>query len=133
MIALAADISRGADPAGLDRWLSLGDWLTALVTEVSIVVAVAGILLCVLRMLRGPHLADRALAADTIAVHLVALIALLTIRYDTLAFFDGALIVSLLGFATTVAMGQFIIRRRLRQAGVHEQPASPAAGEETAP
>jgi multisubunit Na+/H+ antiporter MnhF subunit len=124
MMRMVADISTAGDPTGAERWLSIGDWLTALTTEISIVIVIAGILLCVLRMLKGPHLADRALAADTIAVHLVALIVLLTIRFDTLAFFDGALIVSLLGFTTTVAMAQFIIRRRLRQVGAHEQPAA---------
>ena len=51
-------------------------WSRALVEyaiDASIVVVVAGFLLCVARLLRGPHLADRALAVDTIAIHVIAL------------------------------------------------------------
>ncbi len=100
------------------------DMFTQVATDIGIVLVFIGILLCVLRLLKGPHLADRALAADTIAILLVALVVLFTMRFNTLAFFDGALTISLVGFATTVAMGQYIIRGRLRKLGAHEQPAS---------
>lgn len=123
MIPLLARLSTetAADTSGL----SLFDQITALTIELAIVVVMAGLLLCVIRLIRGPHLADRALAADTISVHLVALVALFTMHFDTLAFFDGALVISLLGFATSIAMAQFIIRRHLRRLGLHEEPASP--------
>ena len=75
---------------------------------------VLGIFICGIRLVRGPHLADRALAVDTIAVHLVAVVVLLTMRLNLLLLIDGALVLSLLGFAGTVATAQFIVRRRAR-------------------
>jgi multicomponent K+:H+ antiporter subunit F len=83
--------------------------------DLGILVIVAGIVLCIHRILRGPHLADRALALDTIAIHLIGLVILLTIRFGSLVFFDGALILSLLGFAGTIAVAQYIGRMHLRR------------------
>lgn len=122
MMHLLADILPAASQA-TPPGLRLADRITTVTTDIAIIIVVAGIFLCVARLLKGPHLADRALAADTIAVHLVALVALFTMRFETLAFFDGALAISLLGFATTIAMAQYIIRRRLRRLGLQETPA----------
>src|SRR5690606_33964251 len=91
------------------------------VVDIGIVAVVAGMLLCIARLLRGPHLSDRAVAVDTITLHLVGLVVLLTMRIGRLVFFDGVLALSLLGFVSSVAMGQFIIRRRLKELRVHEE------------
>lgn len=72
----------------------------------------AGLLLCLIRLLRGPTLADRALAADTIITHLMALVLLFTIRAGSLQMFDGVLVLALLGFATTIAVAQYLLRFR---------------------
>lgn len=100
------------------------DRTTLIVADIGIVLTVAGILLCVLRLRRGPHLADRAAAVDSITVQLVGLVLLFTLRGKTLSFFDGALALSLMGFVATVAMGQFLIRRRLRELDVREELAT---------
>lgn len=89
----------------------------ALVTyavDLGVVLVFAGMVICVARILRGPHLADRALAADAVMTHLVALVLLFTIRAETLLLFDGVLILSLLGFVTTVAAAQYILRPHVR-------------------
>lgn len=83
--------------------------------DFGIVVVLAGMVLCLARLLRGPHLADRALSADALITHLVALVLLFTVRAETLLLFDGALVLSLLGFVTTVATAQYIVRRHLRR------------------
>src|SRR5690606_36597482 len=82
---------------------------TLALAEIGIVLTVGGILLCVMRLRRGPLLADCAAAVDAITVQLVALVLLFTLRGGTLAFFHGALALSLMGFVSTVAMGQFLI------------------------
>lgn len=80
-------------------------------THVGLVIAVAGLLLCVLRVFRGPTTADRAVAADTMSHLLIGIIILLTIEYRSALLLDGVLILSLLAFAGTVAMGQYIACR----------------------
>jgi multicomponent K+:H+ antiporter subunit F len=76
--------------------------------EFAIAAIVAGMLVCIYRMLRGPHLADRALAVDVIGIHLIGLVIILTMRLGSLVLFDGILVLSLLGFAGSVAMAQYI-------------------------
>ena len=91
------------------------DTAVTLTTDFGVVVVFVGMSLCLVRLLRGPHLADRALAADAIVTHLVALVLLLTIRMETLLLFDGVLVLSLLGFVTTVAAAQYIARPHIRR------------------
>ncbi|MEM8835526.1 MAG: monovalent cation/H+ antiporter complex subunit F [Planctomycetota bacterium] len=79
--------------------------------NIGIFVIIASMVLCLVRIVRGPTLPDRGIASDTFAVQVVALVVLLTIKSQSLAFFDGVLIVSILGFVSTVAFAQFIARR----------------------
>lgn len=83
-----------------------------LVVDLGIVSIAAALGVCMWRVLRGPTLVDRGIASDIFAVQVVGLAVLLTIRLRTLLFFDAVLIVSILGFASTVAFAQFIGRRR---------------------
>lgn len=82
------------------------------VVELGIVALAASLVLCLWRMLKGPTLVDRGLASDIFSLQIVGLAVLLTIRLRTLLFFDAVLIVSILGFVSTVAFAQFIGRRR---------------------
>ena len=84
--------------------------------QFSIVALVAGMMVCIFRLLRGPHLVDRALAVDIIAVQLVGLVILLTLSMGSLVLIDGILVLSLLSFAGTVAMAQFIARPHMKRA-----------------
>ena len=83
----------------------------------AIVVIVLGMFLCLYRLLRGPHLADRALAVDVISIQLIGLVILLIIRFGTVWFVDGVMVLSLIGFAGTVAMAQYIARPHVGGAG----------------
>lgn len=82
------------------------------VVDIGIYVLGLGFLLCLLRMVKGPTLADRGIASDLLSMQVVGLAILLTIRLQTLIYFDAVLIVAILGFASTVAFAQFIGRRR---------------------
>ena len=79
-----------------------------LLTQVGVGVLVLGILICLWRMIRGPHLADRVLAGDTVAMLVAGLVVMLAIKYDTALFYDAALVVAILGFVSTVAFAQYI-------------------------
>ena len=94
------------------------DWTDKLVmagVDVGIVVIAFAMLLCIIRLVRGPHLADRALAVDTLGLMLIGMVILLSMRLKTLMFFDSILVLSLLAFAGTVAMAQYIARPHLRR------------------
>jgi multicomponent Na+:H+ antiporter subunit F len=67
--------------------------------------------LALLRAVRGPSVADRAVAADVALYVVVAAIALLALRSQTVAFLDVVLIATLLGFLATVALGVLVGRR----------------------
>lgn len=67
--------------------------------------------LALLRAVRGPSVADRAVAADVALYVVVAAIALLALRSQTAAFLDVVLIATLLGFLATVALGVLVGRR----------------------
>ena len=99
--------------------------------DFGIVVVLTGMIFCLARLLRGPHLADRALAADALITHLVGLVLLFTIRAGTLLLFDGVLVLSLLGFVTTVAAAQYIARPNVRR--LRAQAESSAAGAKEGP
>jgi multicomponent K+:H+ antiporter subunit F len=71
---------------------------------------VLALLLNVYRLLRGPGLADRILALDTLYINSMALLILLGIRFDTAAFFEAALVIAALGFVGTVVLSKFVIR-----------------------
>ena len=75
---------------------------------VGLVSVALGMLLCMVRLWRGPDLADRVLASDVFALHVVAMVILLTIYLGDLTFFDAVLGVAIIGFASTVGFAQYI-------------------------
>ena len=109
----------------MDMMAAAASWHGAMVDrviDVGILTVAAGVLACVIRLFRGPHLADRANASDTIAVHMVAFVILMTLRIDSLVLVDGALVLSLVGFASTVAVAQYIMRPHRRRSDGAQRP-----------
>ncbi len=78
------------------------------ILEVGAVLTIFGMMLCLYRMVRGPHLADRVLSGDTLAYQVVGLVILLTVRMESTTYLDGALVVAIIGFASTLAFAQYI-------------------------
>ena len=68
------------------------------------------VLLSLWRLLRGPGTTDRVLALDTLYINAVALAILLGIRLSTVLLFEAALIIAMLGFVGTVALGRYLSR-----------------------
>jgi multisubunit Na+/H+ antiporter MnhF subunit len=67
-----------------------------------------GIVLCVVRAIRGPSLFDRVVAFDCIVLNVVGAVLLLSILYRTDAFMDVVLLVALLGFLGTVSLAAYL-------------------------
>jgi len=68
------------------------------------------LLLAAGRLLRGPTLADRILALDTLYVNSVALLVLIGMHFGTAIYFEVALIIAMIGFVSTVALAKYLLR-----------------------
>ena len=81
-------------------------------TAAGIALGVVGLamLLAAWRVVRGPSTPDRVLALDTLYIDLVAAVVLLGLSRGTPLLFEAALVVSLLGFASTVALARYVAR-----------------------
>ncbi len=89
-----------------------GESMLFVVVDVGIVLLTIGMLILFYRIVRGPQLADRVLASDAFSLHVVGLVILLAIRLRTEVFFDAAIVVAIIGFASTLAFAQYIGNRR---------------------
>jgi multicomponent K+:H+ antiporter subunit F len=68
------------------------------------------ILLNLWRLLKGPDIADRILALDTLNINAIALLLLFGIREASSAYFEAALILAAMGFVATVALCKYLLR-----------------------
>lgn len=76
----------------------------------AVLVAIA---LNIWRLLAGPHAEDRILALDTLYINTIALIVLLGIVFATRTYFEAALLIAMMGFVGTIALGKFLSRGNL--------------------
>ena len=67
------------------------------------------------RLVVGPTSADRIVALDTMYVNTIALLVLLGIIRGSALYFEGALMVALLGFVGTVALCRFVLRGNIME------------------
>lgn len=68
------------------------------------------LLLNLARLVRGPTIADRVLALDTMVVNSIALIILYGIAKASTTYFEAALLFAMVGFVSTVAFCKFALR-----------------------
>lgn len=68
------------------------------------------LVLCLLRLLRGPDMADRVMAADTLYVNAIAMLVLVGISLHDTLYFEAALLIAMAGFVGTVAWCKHLTR-----------------------
>ncbi len=71
---------------------------------------VAAMGLAAFRVVRGPRAQDRVLALDTLYLEAAMLLLVFGVRTGTTHYFEAALLITLLGFASTAALAKFLIR-----------------------
>lgn len=86
-----------------------------MVVDIAFVCIILALLMAAFRIARGPTLGDRITALDFMGVALAVLIVLLAMRTGIEAFLDAALIVSILGFMSTVALTRYVMSRSLQK------------------
>jgi len=74
------------------------------------VLVLVSLLMNVWRILRGPELPDRILALDTLYINSIALIILLGLHNGSALYFEGALLIAMLGFVSTAALSKYLLR-----------------------
>jgi len=84
------------------------------VTAVCLAVLALSALLCVVRVVSGRSLADRAVGLDTLLMVAVAGVAVASGRASTRAYLDAVLVVALVAFIGTTAVARFIERKGTR-------------------
>lgn len=78
-------------------------------TEIIFLVIIGlGIILCLVRLLKGPTTPDRAVALDTIATITTALLVLLSSIFQRYVYLDVALVYAVLTFIGSVAIARFL-------------------------
>jgi multicomponent Na+:H+ antiporter subunit F len=73
-----------------------------------LVIIAAGIGLCIVRMIKGPSAADRAMALDTVTTVTTCLLIILAYVFNRYIYLDVALIYAVLMFIGSVAIARFL-------------------------
>lgn len=116
LLVLAAEtaeqpLDRSGEMPPVTSFLDLSEVVLRATIDVGIVAIFIGLLFCLIRLVKGPTMIDRGVAADTVSLQILGLVLLLTVRFSSTVVFDAVLIVAILGFVSTVAFAQFIGRR----------------------
>jgi multicomponent Na+:H+ antiporter subunit F len=80
-------------------------------TTLALALLVAALLLSVVRLARGPSLADRILVLDTMTTLGIGVIAVMAIRTGIVLYLDIAIAIGLVGFLSTIALARYLLDR----------------------
>lgn len=78
-----------------------------------IIVMAVCLLLCLIRLAKGPTAADRVIAADAISCDVMILVVVYSLLQDTTLFMPAALVTALLGFLGMVGMSKYLTNRNV--------------------
>jgi len=87
----------------------MSGFLSLAITVTLLLYALAMAIVAV-RVFRGPAAQDRVLALDFIYVVGMLMMLVLAVRYDSAMYFEGALLMVLLGFVSSMALAKFLLR-----------------------
>jgi multicomponent Na+:H+ antiporter subunit F len=83
----------------------------AFVPVLTLSILVVAMAVVVVRLVRGPSLADRVVAIDVLTAVAIGFIATYVVGTGATALLDAALVLALVAFMATVAFSQFVERR----------------------
>ena len=84
--------------------------MLSLVIPIAFTLVALAVAMSFWRLLRGPDVADRILALDTLYINTIALLVLLGIHLSSALYFEAALLIALMGFVGTVALCKYVLR-----------------------
>ena len=77
---------------------------------IALFMLVLAMVFCLVRILKGPSAQDRVLALDCMYLNGMLVMLVLGIYYGSTNYFEAALLIALLGFASSTAMAKFLLR-----------------------
>lgn len=80
--------------------------------DIALFALAATFLLALIRVVIGPAIADRAMAADICLFSVVTSIALIAVKTETESFLDVVLVASLVGFLATISLAKLVKREK---------------------
>lgn len=83
-----------------------------IVVDLALLALAAGFLAALARVIVGPSVADRAVAADVCFYAVVAALALLSVRLEAPSLLDAVLIATMLGFIATISLARLVRRKK---------------------
>ncbi len=87
--------------------------MISMVASICLFVLIGCMLLNLVRVVKGPSMADRVVAADVMFMDLIGIVVVYSIKIRTPYYFDLVLVFSLLGFVATVTFAKFLGRGRI--------------------
>jgi multicomponent Na+:H+ antiporter subunit F len=82
-----------------------------LASEVALALLFVALVLALLRLLRGPTLADRIMALDLMTTLGLSFVAVFALRSGFMLYLDIAIALALAGFLATVAFARYLLSR----------------------
>lgn len=87
-----------------------------LILNVVMFIVFVSLCLVILRLLRGPSIADRAIAGDLVTLHVIALIMIYSIISQQSTLIDLVIVTAIVGFISVTVIGVYIERTALGKA-----------------
>lgn len=84
--------------------------MLSIVIWISMIMIGTAFCLNLVRLIRGPAIADRVLALDTLYINGLAILVIFGMAIDSRVFFEAALLIALFGFFSTVVISRYLLR-----------------------
>jgi len=81
-----------------------------IVILISQVIMSLALILCFVRVVRGPSLPDRVVGLELFASIVVGLVGVYAIKSDVSSFIDAAIVIALMGFLAAIGFARFLER-----------------------
>ncbi|WP_025027610.1 Na(+)/H(+) antiporter subunit F1 [Caldalkalibacillus mannanilyticus] len=77
---------------------------------ISLIILSISIFACLYRVIKGPSMPDRVIALDSIGIHIIGFVGILSIMFNTHAYMEVILLIGILAFIGTISFSKFLER-----------------------
>lgn len=87
--------------------------MVSVLLDVGLILLSLATLSMVIRIIMGPTLPDRVIAADGATTHVIALVVLVGMKLESMHFLDIAIALAVLSFFSSVMVGRYLAKGRV--------------------